>query len=170
MSLVIACSQSLQEKLAAPIHPAENHDVPLLDVWHSTLFSVKAKNFVLFTNQVTAFSLLVKAEDHMSFEKFESIFTHALKEQIDEDPEIAQYRPIFERKLKHGVTLDYDDDSTLHELAVEIQKLFTEDPSHMNDLTLVAHQINNTEFPELEFKSPRLTLLSTLASLPHDEK
>lgn len=169
MSILIHCTKNLEKKLAHPIHQAEEHSTPMLDIWHAALFTAEQKHIVLFTNQVTAFSLLVQAEEHMTFEKLESLFAHALMTQITSDKNLAQYHHVFERKLKHGTTLAHGEEETLHELVVEIQKLFTSNPAQMHDLTHVAHQINHTEFPELEFKSPSLTLLTTLGSLPHDE-
>lgn len=169
MSLRIACSESLQKKLSHPVHPAENHATPLLDVWHATTFTAHNTEILLFTNQVAAFSLLVPAKKNMSFEELEATFKHALLEQVGEHKSLHDYQHFFEKKLKHGMTFTRDQESTLHWLVEGIQNLFTQDPEHTKDLAKACHRINNSEFPELDFKSPAHTLMFTLASMPHDD-
>ena len=170
MSLIIKCSELLQKHLAESIHQQEEHANPIFDIWHATEITIKTKNILIFTHQVSDFCLLMEIQKKVSPQGLIALFKNNLAEQIKENQSLHAYQHFFNKKIKHGVSLALGAEANIHWLSSEIKKLLEENADLLKDLIRTSHMINNTKFPELQFHTPAQKLELTLANLPKDEK
>lgn len=87
---LIQCTQKLQAKLDSLDAGSMKEPTSILGDWHANLLCIERRNCILFTNDLTLYSIFLPKIVKEHFQKLEAVFTQALALNLEAES-LGQY-------------------------------------------------------------------------------